>query len=118
MQRLQTVTLQGAHVRLEPLQISHLEGLQDAVQDGELWKLWYTSIPSVEGMEAEILRRLTLQAGGSMLAFTVMDVQQKRVAGMTTYMNIDTPNRRLEIGSTWYRRSLQRTSLNTECKRL
>jgi len=118
MQRLQTVTLQGAHVRLEPLHISHLEGLQDAVQDGELWKLWYTSIPSVEGMEAEILRRLTLQAGGSMLAFTVMDVQQKRVAGMTTYMNIDTPNRRLEIGSTWYRRSLQRTSLNTECKRL
>ena len=116
--RVQPITLSGQHVRLEPLALSHLIGLQEAVQDGELWKLWYTSVPSVDGMEAEIQRRLNLQASGSMLAFTVIDLQQQRISGMTTYMNIDAPNRRLEIGSTWYRQSVQRTSLNTECKRL
>ncbi len=116
--RVQPITLSGQHVRLEPLALSHLIGLQEAVQDGELWKLWYTTVPSADGMEAEIQRRLNLQASGSMLAFTVIDLQQQRIAGMTTYMNIDAPNRRLEIGSTWYRQSVQRTSLNTECKRL
>ena len=116
--RVQPITLSGQHVRLEPLALSHLIGLQEAVQDGELWKLWYTTVPSADGMEAEIQRRLNLQASGSMLAFTVIDLQQQRIAGMTTYMNMDAPNRRLEIGSTWYRQSVQRTSLNTECKRL
>jgi RimJ/RimL family protein N-acetyltransferase len=115
---LQPVTLKDQHVRLEPLALSHLAGLQDAVQDGELWKLWYTSIPTVEGMQAEIQRRLALQTSGHMLPFTVFDLHQQRIVGMTTYMNVDTPNRRVEIGSTWYRQSVQRTSLNTECKRL
>ena len=68
-------------------------------------------------MQSEIERRLGLQAAGSMLPFTVKDADGK-VAGMTTYMNIDAVNRRLEIGSTWYRKSVQRTALNTECKLL
>src|SRR6185312_7495192 len=72
-------------------------------------------IPAPEGMEQEIERRLSLQAKGSMLPFTVFDAEG-RVAGMTTYMNIDAPNRRVEIGSTWYARRVQRTALNTECK--
>jgi RimJ/RimL family protein N-acetyltransferase len=80
-----------------------------------LWRLWYTAVPSPDGMAAEIDRRLGLQATGSMLPFTVFDADG-RVVGMTTYMNIDAKNRRVEIGSTWYAKSAQRTPLNTECK--
>jgi RimJ/RimL family protein N-acetyltransferase len=111
------ITLAGAHARLEPLSPAHESGLADAARDGELWKLWYTAVPSPEGMAAEIARRLDLQSSGSMLPFTVFDARG-RIAGMTTYMNIDAANRRVEIGSTWYARSAQRTGLNTECKRL
>ena len=87
------------------------------MRDGELWKLWYTSVPGPEGMQAEIGRRLALQAAGGMLPFTVFDADD-RVAGMTTYMHVDAVHRRLEIGSTWTRASAQRTPLNTQCKRL
>lgn len=111
------LTLSGPHARLEPLHPAHLAGLQDAVRDGELWQLWYTAIPAPERMGAEIERRLGLQAAGSMLPFTVMDASG-RIVGMTTYMNIDATNQRVEIGSTWYARSAQRTALNTQCKRL
>jgi RimJ/RimL family protein N-acetyltransferase len=114
---LEPVTLRGAHARLEPLSHDQLDGLLDAVKDGELWKLWYTFIPTAENMKKEIDRRLGLQAAGSMLPFTVFDADGK-CAGMTTYMNVDTPNRRVEIGSTWYARRVQRTALNTQCKLL
>ncbi len=114
---LEPVTLRGAHARLEPLASEHYDGLLEAVKDGELWKLWYTFIPKAEDMRKEIDRRLGLQKAGSMLPFTVFDADGK-VAGMTTYMNVDTPNRRVEIGSTWYARRVQRTALNTQCKLL
>ena len=111
------VTLSGPHATLRPLAAEHHEGLCDATRDGELWRLWYTAVPSPEGMAAEIQRRLSLQAAGSMLPFTVFDAAG-HVAGMTTYMNIDAKHRRVEIGSTWYRQAVQRTPLNTQCKRL
>ena len=111
------VTLQGAHAALVPLSQDHRDGLIDAVRDGELWKLWYTTIPAPEGMAAEIDRRLALLEKGAMLPFTVLDAAGAP-AGMTTYMNVDAANRRVEIGSTWYRRAVQRTPLNTECKRM
>jgi RimJ/RimL family protein N-acetyltransferase len=111
------VTLQGAHARLEPLSPAHEAGLVEAVRDGELWQLWYTAIPAPERMGAEIARRLALHEAGSMLPFTVFD-GAGRIVGMTTFMNIDSPNRRVEIGSTWYGASAQRTPLNTQCKRL
>lgn len=111
-------TLSGQHVRLEPLSMAHHDDLLDAVRDGELWQLWYTAIPSPEGMAAEIERRLNLQAAGSMCPFAVIDPASGRAVGMTTYMNIDGANRRVEIGSTWYRKSVQRGPLNTEAKRL
>ncbi len=111
------VTLAGRHARLEPLAAAHAPALAEAVRDGALWQLWYTAIPAPEGMAAEIERRLGLHAAGSMLPFTVFDAGGRAV-GMTTYMNIDHPNRRVEIGSTWYARSMQRTPLNTECKRM
>ena len=68
---LEPVTLQGAHARLEPLSQDQRDGLIEAVRDGELWKLWYTFIPTTENMRAEIDRRLGLFAAGSMLPFTV-----------------------------------------------
>jgi len=111
------VTLKGTYATLVPLSLDHHGALSDAVRDGELWTLWYTSIPAPEDMAAEINRRLKLQTEGRMLPFTVLD-GEGRVVGMTTYMNIDAPNRRLEIGSTWYRAGVQRTPLNTECKRM
>lgn len=117
MSWLEPVFLSGPHARLEPLSPSHHDGLVDAVKDGELWNLWYTFIPRPENMSKEIERRLGLQASGAMLPFTVMDAGGK-IAGMTTYMNVDTPNRRVEIGSTWYAQRVQRTPLNTQCKLL
>ncbi len=111
------VTLTGSCAQLLPLSPDHCPALIDAARDGELWKLWYTAIPAPEGMAAEIERRLGLQAIKSMLPFTVLDAGG-RVVGMTTFMNVDNAHRRVEIGSTWYATSVQRTPLNTECKRL
>jgi RimJ/RimL family protein N-acetyltransferase len=111
-------SLSGQHVRLVPLATSHHADLVDSVRDGQLWQLWYTAIPTPEGMAAEIDRRLDLQAKGSMCPFAVIDPASGCAVGMTTYMNIDAANRRLEIGSTWYRHSVQRSPLNTEAKRL
>jgi N-acetyltransferase len=114
---LHPVTLNGTHATLAPLSMQHLDGLVEAACDGELWKLWYTFIPTPEHMAAEIERRLELQAKDSMLPFTVFDADG-RVAGMSTYMNVDGANRHVEIGSSWYARRVQRTPLNTECKLL
>ena len=112
------VTLSCQHVRLEPLGSHHHDDLCQAVRDGALWQLWYTAIPAPERMAAEIARRLDLQAKGSMCPFAVIDPSTGQAVGMSTYMNIDASNRRVEIGSTWYRQSVQRTALNTEAKRL
>ena len=112
------VTLTGRHASLEPLSAAHHDALVEATRDGEVWKLWYTSVPSPEGMRAEIERRLGLQQAGSMLPWAVRSLATGKIAGMTTYMNIDARYRRVEIGSTWYAKSAQRTPLNTECKLL
>jgi RimJ/RimL family protein N-acetyltransferase len=114
---LEPVTLRGAHARLEPLSHEHRDALVEAAKDGELWKLWYTTVPKSEAMDKEIDRRLDLQAKGSMLPFTVFDAEG-RISGMTTYMNVDAANRRVEIGSTWYAVRVQRSALNTQCKLL
>lgn len=114
---LEPVTLASDHARLEPLSHDHHDALCDAARDGELWNLWYTAIPTPAAMRAEIDRRLALHEKGSMLPFTVLTAEG-RVAGMTTYMNVDAVNHRVEIGSTWYAQSVQRTGLNTACKLL
>ena len=114
---LEPVSLGGPYAQLKPLSQDHCDGLTEAVKDGELWKLWYTFIPKPEDMRKEIDRRLGLLASGSMLPWTVFDADGQ-IAGMTTYMNVDTPNRRVEIGSTWYAKRVQRSALNTQCKLL
>lgn len=112
------VTLAGETVRLELLSLEHAAGLAEAVQDGRLWELWYTAIPSPDEMAQEIARRLKLHEAGKMLPFTIFNAKTGETLGMTTYMNIEPAHRRLEIGSTWYRKSAQRIGLNTECKLL
>jgi N-acetyltransferase len=112
------VSLHGHEVSLVPLGYSHHDDLVDAVEDGELWTLWYTNIPTPDSLRAEIDRRLRLQAEGSMIPFAVIEKSTNQAVGMTTFMHIDAVNRRLEIGSTWYRQRVQRTALNTECKLL
>lgn len=110
------VVLKNAHARLEPLRPDHAEALAEASADGELWRLWYTQVPKPEDLPKEIERRLGLREKGSMLPFAVFRPGSDRPVGMTSYMNIDARNRRVEIGSTWYARSVQRTPLNTACK--
>ena len=112
------ISLSAPHVQLVPLSHAHHDALVESVRDGELWNHWYTAIPTPEAMGAEITRRLDLQAKGSMCPFAVIDPATNQAVGMTTYMNIDAANRRVEIGSTWYRQSVQRSPLNTEAKRL
>ncbi|HEY4318128.1 MAG TPA: GNAT family protein [Herbaspirillum sp.] len=113
---IRPVTLRGEHVTLEPLAAAHLDGLRAAVADGELWKLWYTTVPTPDRMEAEIERRLALQENGAMQPFTVRRNDSGTICGMTTYMDIDAANRRVEIGSTWTAASAQRSGVNTESK--
>ncbi|MEH6361022.1 MAG: GNAT family protein [Amylibacter sp.] len=108
--------VEGKHVLVTPLCMDHESDLMDAAADGELHRLWYTSIPTPEGVGAEINRRLSLREKGSMLPFAIIDKASGRAVGMTTYMNIDADNKRVEIGSTWYRKAVQRGPLNTECK--
>jgi RimJ/RimL family protein N-acetyltransferase len=115
-------TLHHAAVSLMPLARAHTTDLQEATSDGDLSALWFTAIPNAQGMAGEIDRRLGLQVLGSMNPFAVISnltgPHCGKAVGMTTYMNIDASNRRVEIGSTWYRGSVQRSALNTACKRL
>lgn len=101
-----------------PLTMEHCDDLAEAAGDGELHRLWFTKVPKPENVETEISRRLGLRKGGSMLPFAIVKRASGKAVGMTTYLNIDAANKRLEIGATWYRLSVQKTPLNTECKML
>ncbi|PRB44941.1 N-acetyltransferase [Arthrobacter sp. MYb23] len=118
MTSIEPITLTGQFVTLEPLSQEHHDGLVDAARDGDLWKLWYTSVPTPEGMAAEIDRRLGLQSAGSMLPFATRSNVTGKLIGMTTYMNIDHQTPRLEIGSTWNAASAHGTGTNPDSKLL
>ena len=115
---IQPVTLTGAHVVLEPLSLEHLDGIKEAVLDGELWKLWFTSIPSPETAETYIRSALELRENAGWMAFVVREKATNKIIGSTRYCNVDEVNQRLEIGYTWYAESHQRSAVNTECKYL
>ncbi|WP_119343373.1 GNAT family N-acetyltransferase [Facilibium subflavum] len=115
---LNIASLSGKTIRLVLLSHAHLAGLQQAVKDGNLWELWFTVVPTPEDMHQEITRRLALYQQGSMLPFTVICQKTNNILGMTTYMNIDHAQNRLEIGSTWYAKSVQGSAVNAECKLL
>ena len=112
---IQPVTLAGAHVRLEPLAREHVAGLQQAAADGELWSLWYTSVPAPGETAAYVDKALELQAQGLALPFVVKG-GDGAIVGSTRFGNVDADNRRVEIGWTWYAKRVQRTPLNTQCK--
>jgi RimJ/RimL family protein N-acetyltransferase len=114
---IQPVTLAGRHVRLEPLAREHVPGLQQAAADGELWNLWYTSVPAPADTAAYVDKALALLGQGLALPFVVKD-GDGTIVGSTRFGNVDADNRRVEIGWTWYARRVQRTALNTEAKRL
>jgi N-acetyltransferase len=115
---LEPLILTGSIVTLAPLAQAHCEQLIDAVKDGELHKLWYTSVPAPENMAKEIEKRLRSQAAGLSLPFAVTGNATAKAIGMTNFLNIDDINRRVEIGGTWYRKSMQRSGVNTETKLL
>ena len=112
------IILKGTHVQLLPLSMDHVKSLQEAVQDGSLWKLWYTFIPTVEKMGEWITTALKEQQQGLSLPFVILRNEDSRIVGSTRYMNIEPRIRRLEIGTTWYSKSVQRSPVNTECKLL
>ena len=115
---IEPVTLTGSKVVLEPLSLEHLDGLISAVKDGELWKLWFTSIPAPEKAGEYIKTALGMRENAGAMPFIVRDRESNKIIGCTRYFNVDEVNQRLEIGYTWYSESYQRTAVNTECKYL
>lgn len=106
---------QYGYASLIPLQRDHKAALIEAVKDGEVWKLWYARVPSPKGMEAEIERRLALYEKGEMHPYTVLN-KEGDLVGMTCYQMLDSKNRRVKVGYTWYSASVQKTALNSEAK--
>ncbi len=112
------LALFGDHAQLLPLTQEHLPGLELAASDGRLWELFFTSVPSPEGMVHWYHTAREQQENGRALPFTIVDPKQNRIIGSSRFCNIDAANKRLEIGYTWYAASYQRTAVNTECKLL
>jgi RimJ/RimL family protein N-acetyltransferase len=112
------VTLEGHSVRLEPLSVDHEAGLAAAAADGQLWKLWYTSVPEPAGTRGYIDGALEGQQAGHMLPWAVRDLATNTIAGSTRYHDIVPTADRVEIGYTWYAQRCQRTRINTACKLL
>lgn len=113
---VQPVTLARGPVRLEPLGPEHAEGLAAAAADGDLWKLWVTSVPDPGDEAAYIQTALRMRAEGHRLAFAVIESATGNVIGSTSYHDIVPAIRRLEIGYTWYAKRCQRTAVNSTCK--
>jgi len=106
---LNTTELKGTKVKHE---------LLNAASDGELWKLWFTSVPSENTIDSYITDALSDKEKGNSFPFVVIDNRTNKVIGATRYCNADFQNKRLEIGYTWYSKKYQRTGVNTECKYL
>jgi RimJ/RimL family protein N-acetyltransferase len=115
---VEPVTLVGSHVRLEPLAREHEAGLKAAAADGELWQLWYTSVPMPEKTLEWIDAALDMRAKLGAMPLVVREAATGDIVGSTRYFNVEAAHRRLEIGHTWYAKRVQRTALNTEAKLL
>ena len=118
MRFVEPVTLAGRHATLEPLAREHAAALAAAAADGELWRLWYTSIPAPATTAAWIDAALAMRERQGAMPFVVRDNATGEVVGSTRYFNVEAAHRRLEIGHTWYAQRVQRTAINTECKLL
>ncbi len=118
MALVEPVVLRDQGVRLEPLALDHEAGLRAAAADGALWNIRVTSVPEPEQTRAYIEQALAMRAEGSRFAFAVVDDANGQVLGSTSYHDIVPALRRVEIGYTWYRQSVQRSHVNTTCKLL
>lgn len=107
----------GKFVTLEVLESRHIAELENAVRDGELWTLWYATVPRVQEMTQYVLRAIEGAQRGD-VAFAVRDVASQLVVGTTRYYNVDARNRRAMIGYTWFSASVHRSPINTESKLL
>jgi RimJ/RimL family protein N-acetyltransferase len=114
---LKDIELESKLVKLIPLKIEHKDDLITAASDGELWNLWYTSVPSAKTVDDYIDCALTENQAGSAHAFVAVDKTSNKIIGSTRYCNASNQDR-VEIGYTWYAKSTQRTGINTECKYL
>lgn len=115
---LYETTLKGKLVTLVPLEKNHGAALLEAAADGELWNLWYTSVPSDKTIDAYLTLAFNEKGAGRALPFAIIDNSTQKIIGTTRYCNADNLNHRLEIGYSWYAKSYQRTGTNTECKYL
>lgn len=115
---IEPIALLGKHVTLEPMQIRHVAELQAAARDGQLWKLWYTAVPSPEQTEQYILDALHKRDNNGEMPFVIHEHKTNKVIGSTRFLNVDEQNQRLEIGNTWFAETYQRTAKNTETKLL
>jgi RimJ/RimL family protein N-acetyltransferase len=112
------IVLSRDGIRLEPLGHAHVDGLMAAAADGELWNLWFTSVPKPDATRAYVDAALAGQQAGHMLAWAVRDVSTGQIVGSTRYHDIVPAIDRGEIGYTWYAKSRHRTAVNTTCKLL
>lgn len=115
---LTETTLAGEAVTLVPMREEHGDALVAAAADGELFRLWFTSVPDADRIDDYMSEALAEYAARRALPFVVIDNATGAVIGATRFMNADAENRRLEIGYTFYAQSYQRTTVNTECKLL
>jgi RimJ/RimL family protein N-acetyltransferase len=115
---IEPVTLRGERVTLEPLEREHEEALRRAANDGELWRLWFTSVPAPDAVADYIGVALAMREEKGGMPFVVRETATGAVIGCTRYLNVEAEHRRLEIGYTWYAKRFQRTAVNTEAKLL
>jgi RimJ/RimL family protein N-acetyltransferase len=118
MSQLSPLVLQDDHVALEPLHLDHAPALEAAAADGELWNLWFTSVPPPGQARSYVEKALQGQAGGAMLPFAIREKSSGTIVGTTRYYDYVAELPRLAIGYTWYAKSWQKSHLNTACKRL
>jgi RimJ/RimL family protein N-acetyltransferase len=118
MNELRPLVLEGRGIRLEPLTDAHQQALADAAADGRLWELWYTVVPTPDGMQGYIADAVKGQRDGHMLPWAVRELTRGLVIGSTRYHDIARHLDRVEIGYTWYAQSWQRSHVNTTCKLL
>lgn len=109
--------IEGELVILEPITPEHIEGLTEAVKDGELWKLWYANVPTPNQMHEYVKEAIESSASGD-IAYVVRMKESGNIVGTTRYYSVDSKNKRAMIGYTWYSDSVRRTRVNTECKLL
>ena len=118
MIKLSPVTLEGHGIRLEPLLPEHEEALSAAAADGELWNLWFTSVPRSEETKTYIANALAGQQAGHMLPWVVRELSTGEIVGTTRYHDVVASIDRVEIGYTWYAKRWQKSHVNTVCKLL